>query len=301
MAPVLLILTILMSVLPLLLIAGSAGAFRRTTLVSAWCWGLAAAAAFALAGTLHAWGGSSRPGNAAWYAVAILGLCPLISVLGARRPGAGAWNWFVVLPLIAVLLWPVTLITLTQAAGGPIDVPPFLGFVLVLGMGCGNYLWTRYWLPAGLYFAGELLLAAPITDWGSAVLGGELWRSVAIACWSVAILLAWLIARRPPQISDRFDRVWFDFRSAYGVVWELRAQRRLNERGEVEAWSARLQSSGFAREPDVSDERRAETEHRIEHALRWLLRRFVDDGWLNERLNQDQQVTGAERTCVSGK
>lgn len=290
MAPVLLILTILLSVLPLLLIALSKGAFRRTTLISAWCWALAVAAVFAVAGSLDSFGNSSwQPGDAAWYAIAVLGLCPLIAVLGARRPGAGAWNWFVVLPLIAVLLWPVTLVSLTQATGGSIDVPPFLGFVLVLGMGCGNYLGTRYWLPAGLYFAGEFLLAAPITEWGSTVVGGELWRFTAITCWSTAVLLAWLFARRRPQFSNRFDRVWFDFRSAYGVVWELRAQRRLNERGEAEAWSARLQSSGFAWEPEVSDEGRAEAEQRIEHALRWLLRRFVDDGWLDERLKSDQQ------------
>ena len=63
MGTVLLILTIVMSVLPLLLVAVSAGAFRGTTLTSAWCWALVVTAVFGLAGALHALG--SRRGNRA--------------------------------------------------------------------------------------------------------------------------------------------------------------------------------------------------------------------------------------------
>ncbi|MEZ6148255.1 MAG: hypothetical protein R3B91_23050 [Planctomycetaceae bacterium] len=42
-----------------------------------------------------------------WYSVALLSLCPPIAVLGARRPGAAAWTWFVILPMLAVLGWPM--------------------------------------------------------------------------------------------------------------------------------------------------------------------------------------------------
>ena len=225
----------------------------------------------------------------------MLGLCPLIAVLGARRPGAGAWNWFVVLPLIAVLLWPVTLLAL-QGRRRECDRRAAIRRLCPgAGDGLRDYLGTRYWLPAGLYLTGEFLLAAPMTEWGDSAPGGARFRMIAIACWSAAVLLAWLIARRRPLISDRFDRVWFDFRSAYGLAWGLRAQRRLIERGEAEGWSARLQSNGWEWDPAASDERRAETEEQIEHALRWLLRRFVDDGWLDERLKSGESQPAAQK------
>lgn len=280
------ILQILMIVLPLVLLVLSGAAFRRTTLLSAWMWALAASTAFAMTATCYVLDMASAAASAAaWYAVAVLGLCPLIAVLGARRPGAAAWNWFVVLPLIAVLLWPLaTALLKTPAESARIDLPPFLGFLLALAMACGNYLGTRFWLPTALYAVGEFLLAAPVTEWENDALGSPPVRLAAFGCWAGAVAIAWLIGRRSPPVRNRFDQIWLAFRNAYGIVWAVRVLQRVNERAQQEDWAARLHSSGFAWDPDADSERRAQTEQRIEHTLRWLLRRFVDDVWLDEAL-----------------
>ena len=42
---------------------------------------------------------------AAYFATTML-LTPLVTTLGARRPGIAPWHWFVVLPMVVVLQWP---------------------------------------------------------------------------------------------------------------------------------------------------------------------------------------------------
>ena len=80
---------------------------RGTTLVTAWRW--AAAAWIVLGRRVERRIISFLPASLQdqlWYAAAILGLCPPIAVLGAKRPGSRVWAAFVVLPLVLVFAWP---------------------------------------------------------------------------------------------------------------------------------------------------------------------------------------------------
>ena len=100
------------------------------------------------------------------YSVAVVMLCPGIAVLGARRPGATAWGFFVLIPLVLVLMWPAAASVRTLKSGAPLEleVPAVLGFAVVLVMSSGDYFGTRYTLPTMLFAAAEILLVAPLSS-----------------------------------------------------------------------------------------------------------------------------------------
>jgi hypothetical protein len=80
------------------------------------------------------------------------------------------------------------------------------------------------------------------------------------------------------------DRLWRDFQEAFGIVWAKRLLDRINHTARQENWSARLEAQGFLWNENPTPEERAYTQSRIDHTLRWHLRRFVDPSWIEERL-----------------
>src|SRR5271166_2365280 len=80
-------------------LAGAWAANRSTTLRSGLAWAGAAQGAFVIRAL-------APDSMLAVYIGLCLAACAGIAVLGARRPGVGAWN-FVVVGLFAVLLLPV--------------------------------------------------------------------------------------------------------------------------------------------------------------------------------------------------
>ena len=58
-----------------------------------------------------------------WYAACVLWVAPAVAVLGARRPGSGAWSGFVMVPLLLVLEWPVTGVALAARLAGVASGP----------------------------------------------------------------------------------------------------------------------------------------------------------------------------------
>jgi hypothetical protein len=277
-------------------LAGAAGALGRglkavrgTTLLVGWAWAIAALFAWTAVWILDVLAGSVGSGTAdqLWYFVAVLGLCPLVSILGARRPISRAWPWFVLCPLVLVLSWPALLDWQATSRGRPLELeePAILGFFLVLLMGAGNYLGTRHGATAVLAAAALALLVAPLTvGFPQERLSRESARELATICLGAAGAFALLI-RTGGRFADRFERLWYDFRNDYGIVWAKRIQDRVNMEAEKEGWSVRLTPHGFdsehVPEPRLSP---AETEARVEHTLRWLLRRFVNDEWIETRL-----------------
>src|SRR5262249_14364415 len=123
-------------------LARALAANRSTTLRPTLAWAAATQAALAAAALDPA----SRTLS---YLALCLGGCAGVAVLGARRPGVGAWN-FVLGGLLAVLLLPVA-----TGLGTPRLEPAhliFLGATLTVGL--LNYLPTRIGVAAVLAGTG---------------------------------------------------------------------------------------------------------------------------------------------------
>jgi hypothetical protein len=260
-----------------------------TTLPTAWAWMMAAGAGWWISVTVSLLLDEAYASrlDQFWYWTAVLTVCPPIAVLGARRPTSRVWNWFILAPLVAVLGWPAVTVLVTFPDLAPLQVqtPVFVGFALVLVMGLGNYAGTRYGLAALLAALASGLVLLPASS--RADLSFDLamrsrgWGAILL---SLAIYWAFRQGRRPTVAASRFDRLWFDIRDTFGIVWSIRLQERINATAEQEGWTSRLGPDGFAWKEDVSPEERSRTEERMEHTLRWLLRRFADPEWIDRRL-----------------
>lgn len=272
-------------VVALVVVLRGRAALRHTTLMAAWRWLLAVLVLWCGVWTATVLLDALPSGYAdqLWYGVGVVALCPPIAVLGSRRPGARVWTWFVLVPLILVLGWPALTVWDDQWRPGDlrIEVPAMIGYALVLMMGAGNYLGTRFTFAAVLYGLGLLLLVAPFSAAVPAVFPApETARALGTIGVGLAALSAWREGARSPAESG-FDRLWNDFRDFFGIVWARRIQDRINHAAETEQWPVRLELDRLAwREGRVPPD----VEARVEHAFRWLLRRFVDPEWINVRL-----------------
>lgn len=253
-------------------------AVRGTTLVSAarWAWGAAFLLTVSLASAVFAQFPPALS-QQLFYWTGIVVLCPLIAVLGAQRPGVRVWNAFVLIPLIAVLGGPALTVWSRGYPPAPlqIETPTAIGIAVVAIMGMGNYVLIPRWSAAVLlYGAAVALLLLPMT---ALVNLSSNWQLAAYPCAGLCALTGWLSSRRPQPLSDPLEQKWADFRDRFGLVWAVRIKERINATAEKERWCTRLEMPGFrsiAGEGLLSE---LETRARMEHTLRWLLRRFVDE------------------------
>lgn len=202
-------------------------------LLAAWTAGLAAVAALLF-------GFSSPPLLHLTFALIA---CAFVSVLGARRPGLGAWN-FVTGGLLAVLLLPC----LEQPMSAPqwmLDTPWALLMGAILAVGIVNYLPTR-WGPAALATAPALaggILSLHDPEW--AALRDPPTQHGILLWLSLCVWMAYFVCRRPPGRLSRGDAVWLSFRDRYGLMWSLRAQDQFNRAAFHAGLRQRLTWSGF--------------------------------------------------------
>lgn len=226
-----------------------------------------------------------------WYASAVVSLCPAIAVLGARRPGVRVWNWFILVPLLFALGWPVMtqLIQRQHLRGLELETQQLVGYLLVLVMGAGNYFGTRYTMSALLYVVANACLIVSISVVCPTWLSDRWWvRCLATGGMAWAVIVA--AGAGSISVADRFDRLWLDFFDQFGIVWGRRIQDRVNYMATKEGWPARLDLQGFRWDTPADPQ----IEGRIEHTFRWLLRRFVDPEWIDQRLGviqTSQEVT----------
>ena len=279
---------------------------RGTTLTTSASWGILVAVVWTAAWSLSALGFADSPEvqDQLWYWAAVVSLVPPIAVLGAKRPGSEAWNFFVLVPLVLVLGWPALTVWTAQGPGAlRVETPVLIGFVLVLVMGCGNYIATRLAFPALWYALSVVLVLAPCStvSAGSGVSAGG-YRLAGV----VSLLLAvggggWMVLR-PPLQENGPNRVWHDFREMFGIVWMKRAMDRINaEFAEHEQWPARLGTDGLEWSGTPTEEQRQHVEARWAYALHWLLRRFVDPEWIDRRLVESNSGDrSASKTACRG-
>jgi hypothetical protein len=283
-------LVLLLSLLPIIVSAGRS--LRGTTLLLPWRWLVAAVFVWTavFAATMLR---PLEPGLAdqLWYAAGILGLCPPIAVLGSRRPMSQVWSLFILIPLLLVFAWPACSdwSHRFQSSHWKLEEPMFVGFCLVLVMGLGNFLGTRLGLASLLWSAAQFLVVAPLGPVAKLGMAPDFRTRM----WAVLLLIAgvwWGRLRCHLARSARspLDNLWLSYREAFGLVWGKRLQDRFNFNARNAQTGFRLFRHGFAlvddREIPQPGELTPEQCEFAEYTLRWLLRRFVDPEWIDERL-----------------
>ncbi len=208
------------------------------------------------------------------YAGLVFLACAFVSVLGARTPGVGAWN-FVTLGLLAVLSMPF----LEQPFNSPqwmLDTPwvVLLGGVLLVG--AVNYAPTRWGGAAlGLLPAMTAALAAlhrPDFAW----FRSPLCLHVIMVWGSACLWIAWGLVRRTPHPADRCTLLWLAFRDKYGVLWAKRVQEQLNTAAAHAGLYLRLtwQGSAATVQNEVNGIERQKEEEQLCRLLLSVLKRF---------------------------
>lgn len=248
--------------------------FKGTTLVAPAAWAVGSLAILGVVDLMVATNlALSSATLDAWRYLAMTSVfCPLMAVLGAKRPQHRGWQW-IVLSLWVVLALPVGEAVLLWN-GGTLDIGPFRQWMIVIlvVVGLGNYGLTRFSLATVIAAGGQLALFYPSLP----IVGGPNVSTWSWGIWliSAAIVLAWWQTRRAPT-GDSWDGLWIDFRNAFGLVWGLRVMERINATSRICDWNVELGWYGFQTEVPFG-----ESAGELERTFRTLLRRFVSPEWI---------------------
>lgn len=283
-------------------LAAAVGAFcaRGSTAVPAAVWAAVAAASFGLEAAWRAAGGleDQATGDCCRLAVAAVSLCPILSVLGGKRPQHGVWQ-FIVATLAGVVALPAASALLVRP-GTAADVHLLqrwlmLAIVLVAGM---NYAATTRAAAAGLVVAGQTLLlrrwlpfgdASPPAPWFDAVAA---WLIASGAGLAAVQSWVWPASRRvarsrEPNGGDdpaiELGGAFLALRETLGAAWSLRIAERFNAVAAERGWPCSLRFDGV-HEGDAA----ADPAWRADAIAtgRALLRRFVTPAWLRRHAGE---------------
>lgn len=271
----------LLGVIALLLLLLTRAARRGTTLTApaAWCaLSLGLIALMVMLEVSAALGSLAEPFR---FIAAVSSFCPVMAILGAKRPQHAAWQW-IVGSLWGLLSLPA-LESLVFRPGQALHVSPAWQWLMVvlLAIEAMNHLPTRYWpstlltLIGQVFLLGEYLPASPLPF--------AAWHMPAGLMALVAALA--LVAFGIPRLSSSvtgLDRVWIDFRNSFGAAWGLRILQRLQETARTCQWDVQCTWQGFYTLQGTKP-LTAETSEQVEQALANLLWRFVSPEWIEER------------------
>lgn len=217
-------------------------------------------------------------------AATALGLCPAMSLLGAKRPQHGVWQ-FIVAALAGMLALPAA----TAVLARPGEVPDVHGLqrwfmTLLVLVGWMNFAGTRHGFAAAVVTVGQLVLMRPFlpllppaaeTPWVDLVAtllvaGGSLAAAATTAFRPVT-------AGGHRDLAAGIDAPFLALRETLGAAWTLRIAERFNATAETRGWPCRLRFAGLECSGDAVDS----AWHRdAVRCLRALLLRFVSPGWL---------------------
>jgi hypothetical protein len=291
------------------------GRLRGTTLVAPTVWAIAAISMLVVSATF---GAPDTPADHyLGYAAAIFLLAPGLAVLGAKRPQSGAWQ-FIVATFVGIIMLPV----LNGLAAGLAAPQPHALFrwltLAVFLVGTGNYLPTVQLIPIGSTWVGVGMLLAVCfpSNWDRSASADV----VTLLFMNIGLAVAWLIARRRRRAARGMQRLWNDFRDAYGLVWGVRVFERLNVAARRHGWPVEFAWRGIFVKGWAGDDSTPlartlfqwnaphwdnleseeplerldpDVRRRIRRELQALLRRFVSPAWIAER---DDPETGELRT-----
>lgn len=292
------------------LICGAAGGLllmrarprlKGTTLLAPWGWSGAALGAVVCAELLAGSGWAASVSQHAEahirYWAAITTLAPIVALLGAKRPQDRAWQW-IVLSLLSLLVLPSIKAIAFDAGASPEVHTAWRWLIALIALaGLFNYLPTRQAPSAVLFFCAQVLLLAgylPGANWpGSA----KRWLA-GLTCLVAALLAASATAaRRRGAAETPENRLWLDFRDAFGALWALRVAERFNASAVQHEWNVWLSWSGLRQVGGAENDKKesgaaaaisAEARPALHQTLKSLLWRFVSPEWVAERLGSDE-------------
>ena len=253
---------------------------RGTTLVGPSWWLLATTASIVLVSLAEPILGKAGMPEVLNYLTAMATFCPLMALLGARRPQDQGWV-FVVATFWLILALPGLQVWLTRP-GQAIDPAAARGLLMLalLGVTAVCLVPTPIRLAGMAVVFGQWVLIAPwITFGGYEFPDAAYWGRTICGLGLLACLLQ---PRRNHQAATRFA-----YRDHFGGLWALRIAERFNafanspstDQEEQSSDSKTLRMRGLygpdglpAGDDEVTDEQW--------RAFRNLLRRFVSDDWV---------------------
>lgn len=255
---------------------------RGTTLIAPAIWATIALAAMALGEDLLTPGDQSPEvlrESILRYLVGITSFCPAMALFGAKRPQNRAWQ-FIVLTLWIVLSLPALHAWMFGSGQGfSIHAAQSWFLLILLTMTAANYPPTRFAVSSLIFTIAQLLLLReflPLATW----IPHAADMSLPLAVLALSLVsLGW---PKRKTVASPLDRLWLDFRDAFGVVWGLRVQQRVNQSAAMYQWKLRLDWHGFT--PFENATISPDIEKAVRDHLSNLLRRFVSPSWIAERL-----------------
>lgn len=266
-------------------------ALAGSTMMAPWWWCLVSVFAIVLAEGSIAFAATTQ--NPAWastarYVAAIGTLCPIMAVLGAKRPQDRGWQW------VVLTLWIVLCMPAAHALATRTETHFQLHFawkMLLMGlivMQTINYVAWRT-LPVALLVAlAQLILLAPYIfsligfGTGNGIINGI----IGMVCLVLAANVHSLTHRRMgPECFGHGTytiRLWHRFRRLYGTFWAFRVMGLINQTAEAANWPVMLLPDGFYYRSGQHDAKPAtdlppELEQEIHQSLRNTLRRFLSE------------------------
>jgi hypothetical protein len=259
---------------------------RGTTLAAPAVWAAGSLAAVGCVELLAATGlVDGHPASQLRFAAAVTVLCPMMAVLGAKRPQDRAWQW-VVVALLATLWLPAANVWIVGPSEAVHLSLAWQAFIAVLWLlGPLNYLPTGNWLPALLASAGQGVVLAPFlapAGWSLGEKSVPAALAAIIAAMGIVWVRSWrrsrLDARSGGQQLDDLNATWLRFRDAFGAFWAVRVMQRVNLGVESMEPPFTLAWHGWEGFPDVHAAPCDSDRKAILHAAktqRTALRRFV--------------------------
>lgn len=270
----------------------------NTTLMAPWIWAIAASIAVLSAtlfvNTVNTVDNIASAGAPLLrYLAAIATCCPVVALLGAKKPQSRAWQWIVGALWIVLSLPAITAITFTHTTLHLGGVWTSLLWILIF-LPVGNYLSTRYFFPAMLAATAQIFLfvdCGSISLWGASPLVSEYSVVSPTATALFLVLLATLTAgyMTPKQShlfksGDQTANLWMEFSQLYGILWSRRVADRADKLLDQSGIPIRVGPSHFyARKKDGTwqpipgDELPPE----VAVTLKNLLIRFVSQHWID--------------------
>ncbi|MGI9427059.1 MAG: hypothetical protein ACR2NM_00260 [Bythopirellula sp.] len=246
------------------------GAACLWTAFSASCLVLAAVAAPQLEGIGQ---------SALRFALACTTFCPMMAVLGAKRPQSRGWQW-IVASLWLVLVWPAAQAALLPAG---VTLELFVAWKMFLwgliAIGLVNYLPTSNWRAAILLALGQILLlrdflGLPATD--SPAVSDLVAILSLLSAAGIVLQRSAANTTRDASLSTLASPTsrWLRIRDLFGAFWALRILGRVNQAAELRDWPMRLSWHGFVPSDNAgpSDDQLAE----LEQTMDSMLRRFLE-------------------------